>query len=115
MVRRLATGDAAPATADLGFLTRDDLPQDLAASLFALPEGAVSEVVRRESGYSLFQVLSREPARTLDFAAAAPEIRDELLGARREEAFRRWVADEAGKADVRVREAIVAKLKGAGR
>ncbi len=115
VVRRLAAGDAAPATADLGFLTRDDLPPDLAARLFALPEGAVSEVVRRESGYSLFQVLSREPARTLDFAAAAPEIRDELLGARREEAFRRWVAEESGKADVRVREAIMAKLKGDGR
>jgi len=115
VVRRLATGDAAPATADLGLLTREDLPQDLALRLFALPEGGVSEVVRRESGYSLFQVIAREPARTLDFAAAAPEIRDELLGARREEAFRRWVAEEAGKADVRVREAIVARLKGDGR
>ncbi len=115
VVRRLATGDSTPATADLGFLTRDDLPQDLAARLFALPEGGVSEVVRRESGYSLFQVVSKEPARTLDFAAAAPEIREKLLGARREEAFRRWVAEQAGSAEVRVREAIVAGLQGEAR
>ena len=115
VVRRFATGDSAPATADLGLLTRDDLPQELATGLFALPEGGVSEVVRRESTYSLFQVVSKEPARTLDFAAASPEIREELLGARREDAFRRWVAEEAGKADVRVREAILAKLKGEGK
>jgi len=114
VVRGLTKDDFAPATADLGFLTRDDLPQDLATGLFALPEGGVSEVVRRESTYSIFQVVSKEPARTLDFAAASPEIREELLGARREDAFRQWVAEEAGKADVRVREAILAKLKGEG-
>jgi len=114
VVRRLTTGDSAPATADLGFLSRDDLPQDLATTLFALPEGGVSDVVRRENTYSLFQVISKEPARTLDFAAASPEIREELLGARREDAFRQWVAAEAGKADVRVREAILAKVKGGG-
>ncbi len=112
VVRRLASGDSSPATADLGFLTRDDLPADLAARLFALPEGGVSDVVRREGSYSLFQVVSKEPARTLDFAAAAPEIREELLATRREQAFRAWVADEARKADVRIREAIVARLKG---
>ncbi len=115
VVRRLTTDAAAPAAADLGFLTRDDLPQDLAAGLFDLPEGGVSDVVRRESTYSVFQVVSKEPARTLDFAAASPEIREELLGARREDAFRRWVAEEVGKADVRVREAILSKLKGAGK
>ncbi len=112
VIRRFETGDSVPATADLGFLTRDDLPQDLAQSLFALPAGGVSDAVRRESTFSVFQVVSKEPARTLDFEAASPEIRGELLAARREEAFRRWVADEVGKADVRVQEAIVAKLKG---
>ena len=114
VVRRLATGDSAPSTAELGALTLDDLPPDLGPGLFALPPGGVSDVVRREGTYSLFQVLSKEPARTLDFAAAAPEIREELMSARREESFRRWVAEEAGKADVRVREAIVAQLKGGG-
>lgn len=114
VVRRLARGDAAPGAADLGALTLDELPPDLGPALFALEAGGVSDVVRREGTYSLFQVLSKEPARTLDFAAAAPEIREELLAARREEAYRRWVAGEAGKADVRVREAIVAQLKGGG-
>ncbi|MGE5188896.1 MAG: peptidyl-prolyl cis-trans isomerase [Gemmatimonadota bacterium] len=112
VVRRLAAGDSAPAAADLGSLALDDLPPDLGPALFALPEGGVSGVVRREGSYSLFQVLAKEPARTLDFAAAAPEIREELLAARREEAFRRWVAEEAGQADVRIREAILAQLKG---
>lgn len=115
VIRRLTTDAAAPAAADLGFLTREDLPPELAAGLFALPEGGLSDVVRRENSYSVFQVVSKEAARTLDFAAASPEIREELLRSRRENAFRRWVADEAGKADVRVREAIVAKLRGEGR
>ena len=110
VVRRLSSGDSIPAAASLGFLTREDLPPEISDALFAMREGGVSEPIRQEKTYSLFVVEKREPARTLDFAAAAPEIREELLRARREAAFAEWLAAETGKADVRVREAILATV-----
>ncbi len=108
--RRAASDDAVPAAVDLGLVTREDLPAELSGVLFALEEGGVSGVIRREKSFSLFRVERKEPARTLDFAAAAPEIREELLAARREEAFGRWLGGALAAADVRVQDRILAKL-----
>lgn len=113
--RQAAGGEAPPSVADLGFVTRDDLAPDLAQELFALPDGAVSRVIRQEEAFCLFQVVRKEPARTLTFAAAAPEIREELLRARREEAFRSWLAAEVGKANVRVQQELLDRFTGGGR
>lgn len=110
VVRRLTAGDFRPATADLGFVGREDLPAEIAAGLFALKEGEVSGVIPREQMFSLFLVVKKEPARTPTLAAAAPEIREELLRARMEEAFRSWLTAQVAKADVRVQEALLAQL-----
>lgn len=110
VVGRFTTGDFRPATADLGYVTREDLPKEIAADLFALKEGEVSGVVSREQMFSLFLVTRKEPARTLTLAAAAPEIREELLRARKEEAFRSWLTAQVAKADVRVQEALLERF-----
>jgi hypothetical protein len=69
----------------------------------------------REQSYSLFQVVHRSPAGTLTLAAATPEIREELLRARREEAFHSWLTAQVGKADIRVQEALLDRLAGEGK
>lgn len=107
VVRKFSDGDARPATVDLGFVAREDLPPEIAAALFAMKEGGVSSVVTREQTHSLFQVLKKEPARPQSLAEAEPKIREELLDARREEAFRSWVSARVGKADIRVQEAVL--------
>lgn len=112
---RLATGESLPAAADLGDIAREDLPDELAAELFSLKEGGVSGVVPREQSFSLFVVVRKEPARTLSLAAAAPEIREELLQSRREEAFRSWLRTQVGKTDIRVQEALLDQLAEGGK
>jgi len=60
-------------------------------------------------------VLKKEPGGAPTLANAAPAIREELLSARREEAFRAWLAAAAGKASVKVRTALVDRVVEAGR
>lgn len=112
ILHRVSTGEAQPTVAELGEVTREDLPPEIAAELFSLKEGGVSGVVPREQSYSLFQVVRKEPAGMLTLAAATPEIREELRRARREEAFRSWLTAQVGKADIRVQEALLDRLAG---
>ena len=56
-------GDPSVEGVDLGFFRRDELPPELPAGVFDLPEGGVSEPVSGEGVTSLFQVTRREAAR----------------------------------------------------
>lgn len=115
VVERFSTGDIRPTAADLGDVTREDLPEEIATELFLLKEGGVSGVLPREGSFNLFVVVRREPARTLTLAAAAPEIREELLRGRREEAFRAWLRAQVGKADIRVQETLLDQMTEGGK
>ena len=115
ILHRGSSGDVRPTVAELGEVTRDDLPPEIAAELFALKDGGVSGIVPWEQSYSLFQVIRREEAGIPSLAAAAPKIREELLRSRREEAFRSWLAAQVGKADIRVQEALLDRLTGSGK
>ncbi len=112
ILRLFSAGDVRPTVAELGEVTREDLPPEIAAELFALPEGSVGGIVPREESYSIFQVIRKEAAGVPTLAAAAPGIREELRRSRREEAFRSWMAEQAGKAKIRVHEAVLDRLTG---
>lgn len=115
VVTRFSVGDVRPSTVDLGEITREDLPEEIATELFGLKEGEVSGVIPREQSFSLFLVVNKEPARKLLLSATGPEIREELLRVRREEAFRSWLTAQVGKADIRVQEALLDQFVGRGK
>ncbi len=115
VIDRFSSRDVRPTTADLGDVAREDLPEEIAAELFSLKEGGVSGIVRQEGSYSLFVVVRKEPARASTLAAAAPEIREEMLRSRREEAFRSWLRAKVGKADIRVQETLLDRMTEGGR
>jgi parvulin-like peptidyl-prolyl isomerase len=106
--KRFSTGETAPLDVDLGLLTRQELPEEVAAELFGLPAGGVSRVIRRDKTVSLFFIVRKSPPGAFSYAEKAPEVRKELLSGHREEAFRKWLEAEVGKADVRVEEKILA-------
>lgn len=112
---RFSAGDVRPTVAELGDVSREDLPPDIAEELFPLGEGGVSRVVMREQSYSIFQVERKEAAGKPTLAVAAPQIREELLRARREEAFRAWLTSQEGKASIKVEEALLDRLAGGGK
>lgn len=115
LVKRFSTAEGIPLDIDLGLLAREELPEEVAGQLFGLSAGGVSGVIRRDDTYSVFLVVRKDPGGPYSYAEEAPELRRELLGRMREEAFGRWLDEEVGKARVRVQEEIVAGLTGDGK
>lgn len=105
-----AGGGPAPAVVDLGYLSRDDLPGEIAGDLFGLSPGGVSGVVQRDKSCSLFLVVEKRKAQEGSFEEAAPQIREELLRGKREEKFRGWLEEEMAKADVKVQELLLEQI-----
>ena len=95
-------GDPSVEGVDLGFFRRDELPPEIPAGVFDLPEGGVSEPVSGEGVTSLFQVTRREAARAQTLDSEEARIREAILAPRREAAFRRWLAQATAEAKVKV-------------
>jgi hypothetical protein len=103
-------GDRTGEGVDLGFFRRDELPPELPAGVFDLPEGGVSEPVPGEDVTSLFQVVGREAVRTQTLRSEEARIRESILAPRREGAFRRWLAQATAEAKVKVHAELLQKL-----
>jgi hypothetical protein len=105
-----ASGDPSSEGVDLGFFRREELPEELPAELFGLPEGGVSETVPGDGLVSLFQVTQREAARAQTLRSEEARIRESILAPRREAAFRRWLAQATAGAKVKVNAELLRKL-----
>lgn len=103
-------GDRSVEGVDLGFFRRDELPPELPAGVFDLPEGGIGEPVSGEGVTSLFQVTRREAARAKTLRGEEARIRESILAPRREEAFRRWLAQATSGAKVKVHAELLQKL-----
>ena len=84
----------------MGSFERGQLPPELEAVAFALPEGATSEPVETGLGYHVLRVESRQPARAPTLDEARERIRARLAGAKRAEAERAFVAEVLARAKV---------------
>ena len=103
-------GDPSVEGVDLGFFSRGELPPELPAGVFDLPEGGVSEPVSGEGVTSLFQVTRREVARAQTLHGEEARIRESILAPRREAAFSRWLAQATSGARVKVNAQLLQKL-----
>jgi parvulin-like peptidyl-prolyl isomerase len=63
---------------ELPEFSRGQMVPEFEAAAFALGTNQVSEIVTTQYGYHLIKVLDRTPAKKIDFATAAPEIKDAL-------------------------------------
>lgn len=108
--KRFSAAEGMPLDIDLGLLSREELPEEVAPELFGLPAGGVSRVIRRDKTFSVFLVVRKSPDGPYSYAEKAPEIRRELLGQRREEAFRAWLDTQIGNAHILIQEDIVTGL-----
>ena len=59
---------------EIGFVSRGELPKMFEEQIFRLQPGQVSDVIRTDTSFHIFQVDERRPAGTLDVQAAAPVI-----------------------------------------
>jgi len=104
------TGDPSTEGIDLGAFSREELPPEIPADLFSLPEGEIGEPVSGDGVVSLFRVTRREPARAQTLQSEEARIRESLLAPRREAAFARWLAGATAAAKVKVHAELLRNL-----
>jgi len=100
IARSLSKGPEAAAGGYLGPFERGQLPTDLEATAFALPEGGTSEPIGTPLGYHVLRVESRQPSRERSLEEARERIRERLARERRAAAERAFVAEVLARSKV---------------
>jgi peptidyl-prolyl cis-trans isomerase C len=100
IARSQSKGEEAGAGGYMGRFERGQLPVELEAAAFTLPEGATSEPVETALGYHVLRVESRQQAREPTVEEARERIRARLARERAAEAERRFVAEVLARAKV---------------
>ena len=76
---------------DLGYLTRDEMPEPLDSVIFKLPLNKISSVVQSPYGFHVFKIMDIQQAKTKSFAEAKDEIIAEIRARKEEAAFANWL------------------------
>ena len=107
VAREVSLSPDAERGGDLGYFSRGQMPQEFDAVVFSLPPGKLSPVVETTYGHHLFLVSDRREARSLSDEEVREKVRATLLAAKREEAFRSWLASLRAGADIRYNDAVI--------
>ncbi|MEW6778207.1 MAG: peptidylprolyl isomerase, partial [Bdellovibrionota bacterium] len=107
LARQYSTAPEAAQGGDLGFFAAGTMPAEFDRVVFQLPVGYVSEIVHSPYGFHLFKVEETRPPRTLSFDEVRGEIRARLERERLSEAYRKWVQELRGKAQVWIDEELL--------
>lgn len=91
---------------DLGKLAHGDLNPEIEKIAFALPVGAVSDLIRTTGGYRILKVTARTEGSVVPFDQAKDEIKQGLMQQRWAKEYDTYIQDLRKKAivDLRVRE-----------
>jgi parvulin-like peptidyl-prolyl isomerase len=77
---------------EIGFVSRGELPKMFEEEIFSLTAGEISDVIRTDATFHIFQVDERRPPGMLDLASATPLIQSRI----REDAIRERLARIVG-------------------
>ncbi len=76
---------------DLGYITRDEMPEPLDNTIFRLPVNKISPVVQSPYGFHIFKVSDIQQARTKSFAEVKDEVIAEIRAQKEEAAYVSWL------------------------
>lgn len=100
LARAVSKGPEAAVGGYMGSFERGQLPPELEAPAFNLPQGATSEPIQSPLGYHVLRVESRQEARAIPLEEARERIRDRLAREKRVAAERAFVAAILARAKV---------------
>jgi peptidyl-prolyl cis-trans isomerase C len=90
---------------DIGYISRGELPKMFEDVIFGLQPGGVSDVIRTDSSFHIFQVDERRPPGQIDLPTAAPVIRQKL----REDTVRDRLAQLVAKSRADMQIAVLTR------
>lgn len=98
---QVSTGPEAARGGDLGLISRETMPEPLDKTLFNLPVGKISPVVKSAYGYHIFKVMDIQPARTRPFSDCKEDVMAAIRAQKEEAAFAVWLEGLKTKAIVK--------------
>lgn len=98
---RESLGPEASRGGNLGLIARRTLPEPLDKTLFKLPAGKISPIVRSAYGWHIFKVTEIHPAGTRSFADCRKDIMAGLRAQKEDAAFAAWLEELKLRAAVR--------------
>lgn len=109
VAREKSIGPEAGRGGDLGFITREVMPEPLDKAIFALYPNRISPVVKSQYGFHIFKVLEISPAKVKNFAESKQEVMADVRAMKEEAAFGRWLAALKAKAVIKKKHAVLRK------
>jgi peptidyl-prolyl cis-trans isomerase C len=100
---------------DLGFFAPGQMPPEFDATVFKLPVGRLSELVKSPYGYHIFLVEEHRKAKHLSLAEATQEIRANLRRAAEERAYQQWLQDLRARATIEIDMDLLTAGEGANK
>ena len=76
---------------DLGFITRQIMPEPLDDTIFKLPVNKISPIVQSPYGFHIFKVVEIQPAKIRIFADMKEEVIAEIRAEKEDAAFTTWL------------------------
>jgi peptidyl-prolyl cis-trans isomerase C len=92
---------------DLGFITRQVMPEPLDKTIFNLRLNEVSPIVKSPYGFHIFKVLEIKPAKIKNFAESKQEVMADIRAKKEEAAFPGWLTALKAKAVIKKESAVL--------
>lgn len=87
---------------DLGYISPGVMPEVVDKTIFSLPAGEISGVIKSPYGYHIFKVVERSDGENEDLSDLYEKTRENLLRAKEDAAYQRWMKSLREKADVKI-------------
>lgn len=104
---QVSIGPEAVRGGDLGLISRQTMPEPLDKTLFNLPVGKISPIVKSAYGYHIFKVTEIQPARTRSFSDCKEEVMAGIRAQKEDAAFTVWLEGLKMKAIVKKEKQIL--------
>ena len=109
LARELSLGPEGAEGGDLGYVEEGHMPPELNV-IFKLKKGEISNIIRTPYGSHLFKVVDKRKDRKMSYDESRKIIHDKLVRERQDKAFHEWLLDLKGKANIEIKNDILAKI-----
>lgn len=87
---------------DLGFFARGEMPEEFDKTVFSLPVGRISDLIKSEYGFHVFLVEEKRKAHRLNLDEARDEIHRLLRSEKEKSAYQQWLRDLRSRASIEI-------------
>jgi len=107
VAREVSIGPEAVGGGDLGFVSRDTLPEAIDAVIFSLRPGTVSKVIKSPYGYHIFRIIEKEEGDGRGFPELKEQIISDIRKQKAEQAYVLWLSELRSRAVIKIDRSLL--------